>query len=761
MSLPDSNPPPNSNPPPDLNAPPDSTAPPDAPPDANAPPEIDARLTDEVKRYLETWRTEWGILAGGADAGIRRQNLNDLAWKLARYLIRQFPYTRGGLTDYEDPMKLTWQHFDPNGSMADPDPEELKALPKWNQVPFEHWTPFRCFLTKEKAMIINAMPEWWVQYKEEKVQKGEELSADDLRPCPEDGKDGRWLGHLSRTRANMWFYMTAEAKEEYITLADQWNQKGAPKWVQKRVAQKRMSDYLHRHYLYCLRQFGAESVTWIGWIGKDGNPRVAHSVPMKNPSTGSVYSGDPNMFHLRHPVYFDMDKASGLKDEVPWPKQFSYHIDRRFLVKSECPADHPTPVATRKAKRASDRIQLDLRNSGYPLLPDDCLSKGHDATKELARAFLEVVYHFDTGTTKPVPWKSLSPAVRLDGSFEDLPYDLKEPLPSGVTLRDPSKMTLPELRSLLAQWSRILDDDNEPIHFLALCNPSDQCRRRRRRQQAASDGSASVTPVTSSAQTIGVEPASSAGSSTAVELSPTVATAAEPPLGHLPPALVPLPAMDFTGPMSTSAAIPADPSQSPTELPQSNTSALSAASPPAEPSNHTPSDVEIPVPTEARPVPLTSPVPTGSVGDVESDQRTGVLPDHPTLPPTLSECASGVPSIDTSEDEHALAAGPLSDDGCNNRASGGDHSPLQPPSSSPAAQWLSSVISGSGEAPSEQLSATKKRDRTLTISDRASTNSCGDTGQRKSARLNPPDPVATEKGPRQSLRLNPTQSSKR
>ena len=66
----------------------------------------DPRLTDEVRTSLDRWRTEWGILAQGADAGIRHQNLDDLVWKVSRALTQAYPYLEGGLTGVEDAIEV-------------------------------------------------------------------------------------------------------------------------------------------------------------------------------------------------------------------------------------------------------------------------------------------------------------------------------------------------------------------------------------------------------------------------------------------------------------------------------------------------------------------------------------------------------------------------------------------------------------------------------------------------------------------------------
>ncbi|EIW75458.1 hypothetical protein CONPUDRAFT_158920 [Coniophora puteana RWD-64-598 SS2] len=229
-------------------------------------------LTTKVKKFLEVWQAEWNMLAE-SDYLVRCKNLDDLAWKLQRHLIAMFPYLQGGLTDVEDTIVVVWKYFDPNGKLLE-------------------------------------------------------------RPCPEDGTDARWLGHLSRTHSRMWAAMSKDEKAKYKKVAEDWNRNSAPRQIQKYASQKWFSEYMRRHKLFCLRQFGAETVTWAGWVNNEGVCRVAHC--------GQAYGGDPHSFHRRDLMAFDTDRKRCRKGEVPWPKRFVWHVEQCFL--GEDPNEEMPPI---------------------------------------------------------------------------------------------------------------------------------------------------------------------------------------------------------------------------------------------------------------------------------------------------------------------------------------------------------------------------------------------------------------------------------
>ncbi|EIW75459.1 hypothetical protein CONPUDRAFT_158921 [Coniophora puteana RWD-64-598 SS2] len=89
----------------------------------------------------------------------------------------------------------------------------------------------------------------------------------------------------------------------------------------------------------------------------------------------------------------------------------------------------------------------------------------HVLTKDMMRAFLEIIYVLDTRSTKPVPWKSLTPVIQSDGILAPLPYHLHRPLLDGLILCNLSKMNVSDIRTIFGEWLKHQGDEEDPVHF--------------------------------------------------------------------------------------------------------------------------------------------------------------------------------------------------------------------------------------------------------------------------------------------------------
>ncbi|EIW74728.1 hypothetical protein CONPUDRAFT_77578, partial [Coniophora puteana RWD-64-598 SS2] len=570
----------------------------------------DSQLTEGVKQCLDNWRQEWEGLATGTSLVIRKKNLDMLTFAIATALVTTHPELDGGPTGFEEAEKLTWAYFDPDGKACEGTPLEHKEMAKLKGSIWEQYTGYNAFRNAHKEDIVRYLPQAWERYKTTKAAKGDTLTEGDLRPCPTEASDSRWVGHHSRARAYMWLDLTEAERQQWNKQAEDWNLYGAPKNIQDAERNRIAKLFMNRTYLYALRNLGMELVMF-GLFESNGKTRVLH------------FEGDPDMFHRRYPEYCTTKYHTAEAGDRTFMKTLCVHADQRFLRTGQLEPPKRAEALPKKKKL------LATRDDGYPRIPANHADLNNQDTITLVRNFVNMVYTLDTGIKKSVSWKHTMSDPTKFIVHKDLP----------VALEDPSDMKTGDIKAIIKDWYEIQECDAivaDPLHFPSsvslgastdvidlppLVPASDTAQPRTRRRYNRKTGALRTTAT----------PSSSSTSPSVGTLSPAT-TPATPVLGdvELSTASSAVPTITST---TTSSTVPTTtPSAVPTTTPSAVPTIMSTTTSSAVPTT-TPSAVPTAVPSA---VPTMTSTTTSSAAPIAASSAvpTAVPSAVPTTTPS-------------------------------------------------------------------------------------------------------------------------------